>query len=438
VNALSPESIGIIGIILMLILIFCRMWVGFAMFLVGFIGCGLIAGWGSIFNMAGTVGYAKMSDYSMSCIPMFVWMGCMLYHTGLGADIYAGFRAWLTKIKGGLAMATIGACAIFAAVCGDSTATAVTMGRISHTEMQKYGYDEKLSACCNSAGGTIGVMIPPSIPFIIYGLMTDVSIGRLFMAGIIPGVTQALFYIVTIWIWCKLKPEAGPTAPPIPIRQKFKLSVGILPIIIIMSIMLAGLYLGFFTPTEAGAFSAFATWVVSTSMRRMTKKAFSNSLRDALQTSCMVFFIILGAFLFSRFILISNIAQMAKNGILYLHDSKGVVPMGIVLVLVIFYLILGCFFDTLAALLLTTPIVFPIITALGLDPIWWGVIMVRVMETGMISPPFGLNLFTISKAINVPMGTLYRGIWPFVVSDVVHVFILALIPSLSTWLPSLM
>ena len=412
------------------------MWVGFSMLLVGFIGCGLIAGWKSIFNMGGTFGYAMMADYAMSCVPPFIYMGCILYHTNLGADIYKVVRAWMARLRGGLAIATVGACAVFAAICGDSVATAVTMGKMSYEEMRKYGYSDKLAASCSCAGGTIGVLIPPSIPFIIYGIMTEQSIGQLFMAGVVPGITQAIAYMIAIWIWCKIKPEAAPKAPPVPMREKMKLSVGILPIVIILIIMFGGMFSGLFTPTEAGAFSATATLVVSMFMRRLNKKTFKESTKEALMSSCMVFFLILGAFLFTRFMVLSNMAAAVKSALLYLNEVRGFSPLAIALIIVVFYVILGCFFDTLAAVLLTVPIIYPIILALGLNPIWWGVITIRIMQAGMVTPPFGLNLFTTAKTVKVPIGVLYKGVWPFVAADVVHVILLVIFPIMSLWFPT--
>ena len=437
-DGLNPEIIGVIGIAVMLILIFCRMWVGFAMILVGFIGCWIIGGWSQIFNMAGSFGYASMANYSMSCLPAFVYLGCLIYHTNMGADIFAALRAWLAKLRGGLAIATVGACAVFSALCGDGPSTAVTIGKISFEEMKKYGYSEKLAACSSCAGGTIGPMIPPSIPFIIFGVMTEQSIGQLFMAGVVPGVTQAVFYVIAILIWCRIKPSIAPVAQPVPMRQKLKLSIGIAPILIILIIMFGGLFSGLFTPTEAGAFSVFATVIVSFAMRRLKKDNFYASTKDAILSSCMVFFIILGAFLFTRFIVLSNLALAAKTSLLYLNDVVGVPPLVIVLIIVVIYLIVGYFFDTLAAVLLTVPIIFPIVTALGFNPIWWGVITIRVMNAGMITPPFGVNIFATAKAVNVPVTTLYKGMWPFVIADVAHVVLLVLVPSISLWFPRLL
>jgi tripartite ATP-independent transporter DctM subunit len=420
----------------MLILMFTRMWVGYSMMLVGFVGCGLLGGWSGILNMAGTIGYVKIADYAMSCVPLFIFMGCILFHTNLGEDIYRVARAWLSRVRGGLAVATIGACGIFAAICGDSVATAVTMGKVSYPEMKRYGYSDKLATCCNCAGGTIGVMIPPSIPFIIYGVMTEQSIGQLFMAGVVPGLLQVLGYMVTVYIWCKINPSAGPTGSKYPMREKIRETRNILPIVIIFGFMFGGMYGGLFTPTEAGAFSAFFTLIVALAMRRLTKRNFLSSIQDALQTVCMVFFLILGAFLFTRFMLLSDLASLISESMLYLHFEIGLPPGLIVVILVLFYIFLGCFLDTLAALLLTLPFVYPIITGLGLDPIWWGVIMVRVMEIGMISPPFGLNLFSLAKSVDMDIGTMYRGIWPFLVSDTIQVLLLAIFPVLSLYLPS--
>jgi len=428
--------IGLAGIAIMLFLIFTRMWVGFSMMLVGIIGCGLLSSWTSVFSMAGTFGYSKMADYSMSCIPLFIFMGSILYQTGLGTDIYVAVRVWLSRIRGGLAMATVTACGIFAAICGDSVATAVTLGKVAYPEMMKYKYGDKLASCSVTAGGTLGILIPPSIPFIIYGAITETSIGKLFIAGIIPGITQLLFYIITILVWSKMEPGIAPKAFSTSMKEKLKSTKPILPILVILAVMIGGLYGGLFTPTEAGAFSAASVMVVALCIGRLNKETLFNSVKDGMATACMVFFLVLGAYFFTRFMILTDLPEYLSGTIIAVKDTYSIPVTGIIILIVVFYIFIGCFLDILAALLLTIPIIFPIITSLGLDPIWWGVIMVRVMEIGMITPPFGLNLFAMSKTVEIPIGKLYRGVWPFLVADVCHVLLLVLVPSLSLWLPA--
>jgi tripartite ATP-independent transporter DctM subunit len=435
---MSNLTIGVIGILLLIVMMFCRQWVAVTMLFVGILGVAVINGLSGALRLAGTLPYSQAANYSLACIPTFVFMGCMISISDIGADLYNAAGKWLSRIRGGLAVATVVACGFFAAICGDSVATAVTFGKVSFPEMRRHGYKSGFAAGSIVSGGTIGIMIPPSIGFIIYGLLTEQSIGKLFMAGFIPGISQVLFYSITIVIVCKLKPEYAPRTQSYPLREKLQSLPAITPVVIVFLFIMGGIYGGFFSPTEAGAMGATAILIIGFVMRRLNPQKIASALRESLHTSGMVFFIMLAAFFFLRFITASGIASTLSELIVSFRDTFDVPPIVIVIIVAIFYLITGCFLDALAVILLTLPIVYPIILALGYDPIWWGVIMVRLLETSMITPPFGLNLFVLSKAIDHPLGDIYRGVAPFIVSDLFHIILLISVPQLSLFLPQMM
>jgi tripartite ATP-independent transporter DctM subunit len=408
------------------------------MFFIGILGIAAINGLSSALRLAGTLPYSQAANYSLACIPTFVFMGCMISVSGIGADLYNAAAKWLSRLRGGLAIATVVACGFFAAICGDSVATAVTFGKVSFPEMKRHGYRSGFAAGSIVSGGTIGIMIPPSIGFIIYGLLTEQSIGKLFMAGFIPGITQVLFYCATIHIVCKLKPDCAPQTQSYPLRERLRALPSVTPVILVFLFIMGGIYGGLFSPTEAGAMGATVVLFIGFAMRRLNLQKTMSALRESLYTSGMVFFIILSAFFFLRFVTASGIASALSEMIVSFRQAFDVPSIVIVAIIAVFYLITGCFLDALAVILLTLPIVYPIVTALGYDPIWWGVIMVRLLETSMITPPFGLNLFVLSKAIDHPLGDIYRGVAPFIVSDVFHIILLISVPQLSLLLPRMM
>ncbi|MCL1828548.1 MAG: TRAP transporter large permease [Oscillospiraceae bacterium] len=430
--------VGITGCVLILVFIFARVWVGPAMMIVSLIGLTLMKGWKYTMGTLAPVPYSEMANYTWACLPLFILMGCALSLTGIGGDLYAFARNALGKIRGGLAMATVCACAVFAAICGDSVATAVTMGKVSLPEMKRYHYDEGLAACSVVSGGTIGIMIPPSVSFIMYAMITEQSVGRLFAAGMLPGITQALFYVITITVICKFRPKYGGEKVEVTRKETVRSFLPVWPVILLFVLMMGGLYGGFFTPVEAGAFGAFFTFVIAFILRRLRKENFNAILKDTVQSTGMVLFLIVGAYFFTRFITLSGITTSLTKSLLAWQAANEIPRIVIVLIILGFYFITGFFLDALACVLLTLGIVFPIITGLGYDPIWWGVLMVRMLETSLITPPFGLNLFCISRSCGVPIGTMYRGIFPFIVADAMHIALLIVLPDLSLWLPRLM
>ncbi|NMB40742.1 MAG: TRAP transporter large permease [Firmicutes bacterium] len=401
---------------------------------VGILGYAYLVGWENAALMAGMEPFSQTAYHPITAVPLFLLMGAIVSVTGISTDLYDAARKWIGQVRGGLAMATVAACGGFAAICGDSIATAVTMGKVAFPEMKRYNYDAKLAVGSIAAGGTIGILIPPSLGFILYGILTEQSIGQLFIAGIVPGILEVLFYMVTIFFICRINPLLGPPGPRVAFREKVVGLKNIWPMLVIFLLIIVGLYAGIFTPTEAGAIGAFGAVVVTLVLRRLKWNYFSEAVTETAGNTSMIVFLLIGAFMLTRFLTVSQLPVMLGQFIVGLQVPK----LLILLAIIGFYLITGCFLDVLAAIILTLPITYPIIIALGYNPIWWGVIMVRVMEVGMISPPIGINVFVLAKTTDTSIGTIYRGVLPFIVADIVHIALLVAVPELSLFLVKLM
>jgi C4-dicarboxylate transporter DctM subunit len=431
---MSPELIGVLSIVALIILIFLRIWIGVCMVLIGFIGYGVLGSWNHALLHAGMEPYSNIAFYPITVIPLFILMGAVVSNTGVAADLYKTAYTWIGRLRGGLAMSTVVACAGFAAICGSSAATAATMGKVALPEMKKYNYDDKLASGAVAAGGTMGILIPPSMGFILYGILCEVNIGKLFMAGIIPGILEAAFYMATIWIMCKWKPNMGPPAAGTTFKAKIISLKGTWAMLALFILVMGGIYRGIFTPTEAGSIGAFGAIIISFIDRKLTWTTLRGSVVETAQTTAMIVFMIVGAFMLMRFLAISQLP-------LAIGDFVAELPVGpiwILIAIIVMYIILGCFLDIYAAIILTVPIIYPVVLAMGFDVVWFGVIMVRVMEMGLITPPMGMNVFILASVTDVPIGTIFRGIIPFVIADVAHVALLVAIPSLSLFLPNTM
>ena len=328
-------------------------------------------------------------------------------------------------------MASVAACGAFAAMCGSSTATAATMGKVAYPEMKRRGYDTTLAAGAIAAGGTIGILIPPSMGFILYGIIAEQSVGKLFMAGLIPGILEVVFYIITVYVLCRVNPLLAPEGTGISFKEKVLSLRSTWPMAGLFVLVMGGIYGGIFTPTEAGAVGAFGSILFSLVARKFNWVNFGDSLRETAQVSAMIVIMVSGAFIFNRFMAISKLPFLLSDFLVGLNLPTYGVLFGIV----IFYLICGCFLDIMACIILTVPIFLPTVLALGFNPIWFGVIMVRMMEIGEITPPWGVNCFVLSSAIDVPVGKIFRGIIPFFIADLAHVALLVTVPALSLFLP---
>ena len=430
---MSPELIGILGIVFMFVLLAFRMYIGMAMALAGFLGLCVLVGPEAGIHILGITPLTEGSSYTLSVIPLFVLMGQFAFISGISSDIYKTVYAWLGHLSGGLAMATIMACAGFAAVCGSSLATGATMGMVAIPEMKKYKYDPRLSTGCVAAGGTLGILIPPSIGFILYGILTEESIGKLFMAGILPGILLSFLFITAIYIQCRLRPQMGPQGQPATWKVRLKSLGGTWGMLLLFLIVMGGIYLGVFTPTEAAGIGAFGAFFLALIKRKLSFSGLIKCLLDTGKTTTMIFFIIIGANIFSTFLGLARIPMSLADFIADLALPRIIILAGIIAV----YILLGCIMDCYAIMILTVPIIFPVIEAMNFDPIWFGVIMVIVLEVGLITPPVGLNVFVLKAAApDVPLTVIFSGIWPFLVAAVLAIALLIAFPQIALLIPS--
>jgi len=432
----SPLMVGFIGLIAMIAIMFSGMWLGVVMGFIAILGVACISGIEPALSMIGISTFRSVARYSLAVIPLFVLMGAFAHHAGLARQLFYTAHNWLGRLPGGLAMASVGACAGFAAVSGSMVATVATMGTVAIPEMRKYGYDSKLATGAVAAGGTIGILIPPSVALVLYGILAEQPIGILFMAGIIPGILEAVFYMITIFILCKLNPLMGPPSTRrISFTEKVTSLKGSWPVLGLFVLVMGGMYLGVFTPTEAAGVGAFGAFVLIVVKGRLNRKTIFDSLEETVKTTAMVLLFLIGAALLVYFLALSRLPYEVSAIVAGLPVNRYLILVGVILL----YIFLGCIMSSVALVVLTVPIFFPLIVELGYDPIWWGIIMVRVCEMGAITPPVGMGVFVIKGvAPDVPIGTIFRGIIPFFIADVCHVAMLVAVPQVVLFLPSLM
>ncbi len=411
--------------------------IAYAMALVGFIGFSYLVSVPAAISLVSTDLFSTFSSYSLSVIPMFIWMGFLAFHAGIGARLYDLAYKLIGHLSGGLAIATQATCALFGAVCGSNTATAATIGAIALPEMRKYNYDVSLSTASVAAGGALGVLIPPSVIFIVYAISAEQSVGKLFLAGIIPGILLMLLYMLVIYILARRNPMLGPAGPRFTWRERFQaLGGGLLEVMIIFAISLGGLFAGWFMPTEAGAVGVAGVLLVTAVKRRVNLSIIMKSLADTTRTTAMIMLLVASAVIFGRFIAISRIPfAMAEWA-----AALDLPAFAVIALVMLIYLVLGCFIDALALILLTIPIFLPVaVNVLGYDPIWFGVIIVMVVAMGVITPPVGMNVYIIKGvAGNVPLEYIFRGIWPFLFAIFACLALLTAFPQLALFLPSLL
>ena len=430
---MNPVTVGIIGIGLLVLLFLLRMPVAFAMALVGFVGFAFLTTPEAALGLLGRDIFDTFRSYPLSVIPMFILMGTFAYASGISKRLYKTAYAWVGQFRGGLTIATVFACAGFGAICGSSTATAATMGQIALPEMKKYKYDDALATGTVAAAGTLGILIPPSTVLIVYGYLTEVSIGKLFIAGVLPGIIMSIFFAATVALLCWRNPALGPPGAPVSFKEKLRATTGIIETVILFFLAIGGLFLGWFSPTQSGAIGAGGALLIGLARRQLTWRSFFDAGKEALRTSCMVLFIITGAIIFGHFMAVSRIPFVLAEwlGRLPIH------PMAVMVVIIFIYFIGGFFMDAMGLIVLTVPIFFPLVKELGFDPIWFGVIIVLVGEMGVITPPVGVNVFVIKGiAPDVPLETIFKGIFPFLVALIIVTIILVTFPQISTVLPS--
>ncbi|HWM48882.1 MAG TPA: TRAP transporter large permease [Xanthobacteraceae bacterium] len=432
---MTPSLIAILTLFLLFVLLAGGMPIGFAMGLTAFLGTLLLIDGGAALALLGQTAYETGLTYSLSVIPMFVLMGYIAGEAGLNESLYRACNAWLGHRRGGLALATIGACGAFAAICGSSLATAATMAQIALPEMRKYKYDDRLATGAVAAGGTIGILIPPSVVMVIYGLLTETSISALFLAGFVPGVLTVLGFMAAIAIMTRRNPNLGPPAARTPMAERFKALGSVWGTAVLFLLVIGGLYVGWFSPTEAASVGACGAFVLGLVNGKTPRQLLAGSLIDTVKTTAMIFTVLIGAILFNNFLILASVPNLVSDWISGLPLGKT----AILLVIIAMYFVLGCLLDSLAMILLTIPIVFPIVKALGYDPVWFGIIVVMVVELGLITPPIGMNVFVIKgMAKDVPLEAIFRGVTPFIIAQLILIALLIAFPPIALWLPSTM
>lgn len=432
---MSPAAVGVIGIVFLVVFMLLRMPIAFCMALVGFVGFSYLSSLSGGLYILSTALYDTFTSYTLLVVPLFVFMGEIAFHAGISRRIYHTAYTWLGSTPGGVALATIGGCAGFAAICGSSAATAATMGTVALPEMKKYKYDTALATGTVAAGGTLGILIPPSVVLIIYGIQTEQSIGKLFIAGIIPGILLAILFMIALLAICRWNTRLGPAAPKTTFKEKVTSLSGTIEMLLLFALVIGGLIIGWFTPTEAGGIGAGGALLLSQIKRELNWQTFKGALIGTTRTAAMVLLILSCAMIFSRFLTLSKVPFALAEWVGGLPASPVVILMCIMLI----YFLGGCFMDALSFLIITINIFFPVIISLGYDGIWFGVIIVVLLETGAITPPVGINVYVIKGiAKEVPLETIFKGIIPFLVMMLVCIGILTAFPQIALILPNLM
>lgn len=431
---MDPFLIGVCGIVMLIVLLFSNMPIGAGMAIVGFLGFAAVVGFEPALGVLRTVPYTTFSEHSLSVIPLFLLMGAFAFNSGMSEDLFNAVYKWMGHFRGGVAMATIVACACFAAISGSSLATAATLGAIALPEMKRYKYDDGLATGAVAAGGSVGILIPPSVILILYGIITEQSIGKLFLAGIIPGIMEAVFYIFTIGYLTFFKPHHGPRGPKTTFKEKLGSLKSAWEVALLFVVVIGGIYKGIFTPTEAAGIGAFGTFLFALLRKRLSWNNFTHSLAETVQTTGMLFFIILGAMIFGYFLSVTRLPMEFASIVSDLPVNRYVVLASILIIT----MLLGCIMDSMAIVLLTIPVFYPLIQQLNFEPIWFGILVVRVTEMGLITPPVGLNVFIIKGISGVPIGTIFRGVVPHLIADVLQVIVLIIFPQITMFLPNLM
>ena len=432
---MSSEAIGALGLVAMLALLALRMPIGIAMFLVGSIGFAVLNGIDAAPMALGTYPYSYAAYYDLAVIPLFVLMGSIASSCGMGQAWFAAAYAWVGHWRGGLASATILSCAGFAAVSGSSVASAVTMGRVCLPEMQRYRYDGGLAAGTVAAGGTLGILIPPSTAFVIYGILTEQSIGKLLLAGVLPGLLLTLLFVITIMVWTAFRPELGPAGERSTFPQRWRALGQSAPMLGLVFASVGGIYAGVFTPAEAAAVGAFLAICWAWATGHLNRAVLEEVLLDTVRTTAMVFLILMGALVFGPFLALSGLPARIAD----LLTNASLAPFAVLLLIMALYLVLGMFLEGFSMLVLTLPIVIPIVKALGYDLIWFGVIMVILLEMGLISPPVGMNVFVVKGLVpDTSMGEIFRAITPFWGAMIVCVALIVAFPDIALMIPNAM
>ena len=432
---LSPDAVAVIGFVALFALMLLRVPVGMAMGLVGVCGYSYIAGSGPALKLIGQTSMRTVTDYTFGVIPMFMLMGAFVSVSGVSRELFRAANAFIGHLRGGLGMATVIACGGFAAICGSSVATAATFSSVAYPEMRRFGYPQSFSTGVIAAGGTLGAMLPPSTVLAVYAILTQQDIGKLFMAGIIPGLLAMAMYVLTISVIVRVKPDWLPRGAATSWRQRFEGLKDVWAPLLLFVFVIGGLYGGFFTPTEAGGVGATGAFLLGVLRGKLDRAGILEALLSATRTAAAVFTVLIGALIFGYFLTMTQTPQKLTGFL----TELGLGPYGVLALIMLMYLVLGCLMDAMAMIILTVPIIFPVIVQLGFDPIWFGIIIVMTVELGLIHPPVGMNVFVIKSVVHdVSFTTIFKGVIPFVVTDLLRLLILIAFPMIALWLPGRM
>ncbi|MBP9560741.1 MAG: TRAP transporter large permease [Syntrophorhabdaceae bacterium] len=431
---MSEVMVGIIGLLVVLFLFLTGIELAFAMILVGFVGFGYLISWGAAFNLLAKDFYDVLNSYSFTVIPLFVLMGQVAFNSGIAKRLFDAANKFIGHVPGGLAMATVGGATVFKAICGSSPATSATFAAVAVPEMERYGYDRRLSTGIVATVGTLGILLPPSVTLIIYGIITDQSIGRLFLAGIFPGLLIALFFIGVIYGWCKMNPALAPKSERSTWSQRLKTVPDVIMVLIIFVLVIGGILGGFFTPTEAGSVGTFLVLLLAFSKRDLNLKGFAKSAVESVRAACMVLLLIAASTVLGHFIAVTKIPMITADWIVGLQMPSWVILIFIALI----YLIGGSFIDDLAFMILATPIFYPAIIQLGYNPLWFGILIGITVMIGVVIPPMAICVFVVKQITKTPLGVIYAGVYPFLASLIVGGILVFMFPAIATWLPGVL
>jgi len=432
---LSPDAVALLGFVALFVLMLLRVPVGMAMGLMGVCGYSYIVGPGPALKLIGQSSMRTVTDYTFGVIPMFMLMGAFVSVSGVSRELFRAANSFIGHLRGGLGVATVLACGGFAAICGSSVATAATFSSVAYPEMRRFGYPQSFSTGVIAAGGTLGAMLPPSTVLAVYAILTQQDIGKLFMAGVIPGLLAMLMYVITIAIIVRVKPDWLPRGEQKPWSERIDGLKDVWAPLVLFIFVVGGLYGGFFTPTEAGGVGASGAFLLGVIRGKLNRAGILEALLSATRTAAAVFTVLIGALIFGYFLTVTQVPQKLTEFL----TGLGVGSYGVLALIMVMYLILGCLMDAMAMIILTVPIIFPVIVKLGFDPIWFGVIIVMTVELGLIHPPVGMNVFVIKSVVkDVSFTTIFKGVIPFVMTDLLRLVILIAFPMIALWLPSRM
>jgi len=432
---MSGDVVALVGFLVLFALMLLRVPVGMAMGLVGVTGFGYLSGSGPALKIVGHTSMRTVTDWNFAVVPLFLLMGSFATTSGMSRELFRAANAFLGHLRGGLGIATIAACGGFAAICGSSVATAATFSRVAYPEMRRFGYPQSFATGVIAAGGTLGIMIPPSTVLAVYGLITEQDIGKLFVAGILPGVIAVFMYMATITVIGHARPGFLPKGERAPWRERLRAMRDVWATLLLFLFVIGGIYGGLFTATEAAGMGAGGAFLIGIARRRLSREDIRRSLLEATRTTAAVFTVLIGAILFGYFLTITQTPQKVTEFL----TGLGLGRYGVLALIMVMYLVLGCLMDALAMIILTVPIIFPVIKALGFDPIWFGVIIVMTVELGLIHPPVGMNIFVIKSVVeDAKISTIFYGVLPFIITDILRLILLIALPVLALWLPSKM